>query len=70
MGCPCSLETLMAERLRPLNHATCPKCMSQNTKRGGVVKGQEAKGSLWKCFQEECRHEFHVPMVVVFRDVG
>lgn len=57
-------------KLRPLNPATCPHCMSRNTKRGGVVPGKEEKGSLWKCFEDACGKEFHVPMIVLFRDAS
>jgi transposase-like protein len=47
--------------LKPLNAATCPKCRSKNTCRGGYVK--EHRGSAWKC--HDCGVEFIIPTMVL-----
>ena len=49
--------------LKPLNPATCPKCGSKNTSRGGFVK--EANKSLWKCREADCGEEFYLAVLVL-----
>jgi transposase-like protein len=47
--------------LNPLNAATCPKCKSKETMRGGYVK--KYHGSAWKC--RSCAHVFIIKTLVL-----
>lgn len=48
--------------IKTLNTATCPKCQSKDTKRGGYE--QDKGGSMWRCQDADCRHIFYVKTLV------
>ena len=52
-------------KLAPLNAATCSHCRKKNTKRVGF--DQDRGGSLWQCFEEECKQRFIVPTLTLVK---